>query len=1002
MKLKTAILAMINCVMLLVFIPMTADASGFEDTSEHWARDEINLWSEHGIIAGFDGQFRPNDNITRGEFSVILDRVMGYEVLAENSFSDLDDNYYTQAVLRVNRAGVILGAEGKVRPTDSISREEAAVMIARAMNFDLSGYVDTDFNDNASISEWARPSISYMTAGNMLGGREDGSFDPKASVTRAEVVKMLDNSISHYIGVPGEYEGDMYGNVVISRGGVTVSNGNVYGNVIIAEGVGEGDVKLEKLHISGDVSIRGGGENSVELIDTVVDGNLTAFREEGRVRVVVTGDSRISYASIGDGVTLESTDNEDNPFGMLELIGDRDVVIEGDFDYFENRVDNGSLVITGDFDTATKKYVEETDPEYEYRKNEVTITAETGTKLDLQLDPDKGYKVENFYVLDTDGTRDSIVYNGIDGTASVTVSGTEITIGIVYEEGIVQFGYKLSVYWGDIVDRLYDWGYFTKGTPVTITTENYGTEEDDKMFSYWTRNREADSESNPYTVIMPAERVIFRPVYKHRVTVNDGTGSGFYDRYDIDGKQIIVEITATPPTARSVFRQWETAAPIDLGWTNDRTTFEMIYAPVEITAQFEDGYFLKVINGTDMGTALRAGTGVYLPGESVHIVANTPEEGFVFSHWIDVDTGEKIDELADTYISMPAKDYTVEAVYVEEELVETGEYKLTVIGGTGSGTYSAGETVTIEYDEPERGFKFKHWQHDQDPFYSIRFDAYAEPEDRRDKSFTMPPHDLTLTAIYEEIEPIEVIVVNGSGSGMYYPEEVVNIAVRELEEGETFENWEENVGGGTVQFTQSWGDFGDENAGVTTYTISDMALSPITLTAVIVGGTETPTPTPTPPTQTGKLTIEDFTATIVASSKIVGAFDYKYDFTLVNNTGLLVTDVRMYIVERSGDFYSAAFGNMDIENVTVFPIQNGASTQQHYEATKERKPEVLEVHIEDFMIINPETGKEEWYYGYLDDEYVDEHTENSSHNSGRYIRGDVLELYTPLVVVEIP
>lgn len=116
-------------------LPITSFAgedSNFKDTKGHWASAQIDKWSGLGIVCGSDGYFRPDAPITRGEMAVILDKVMGYQKTGNNTFSDLDQNFYTDAVLKVNAAGVMVGDGDKLRPKDYISRQEAAVMLGRA------------------------------------------------------------------------------------------------------------------------------------------------------------------------------------------------------------------------------------------------------------------------------------------------------------------------------------------------------------------------------------------------------------------------------------------------------------------------------------------------------------------------------------------------------------------------------------------------------------------------------------------------------------------------------------------------------------------------------------------------------------------------------------------------------------------------------------------------------------------------------------------------------
>jgi len=98
---------------MLAATPAKATSSDYNDVSSHWANAEISKWSDLGILKGANGAFRPDDDITRGELAVVLDRVMDYQVTAKNSFDDLmSGQFYTDAILKANAAGIIKGSEG--------------------------------------------------------------------------------------------------------------------------------------------------------------------------------------------------------------------------------------------------------------------------------------------------------------------------------------------------------------------------------------------------------------------------------------------------------------------------------------------------------------------------------------------------------------------------------------------------------------------------------------------------------------------------------------------------------------------------------------------------------------------------------------------------------------------------------------------------------------------------------------------------------------------------
>ena len=134
--------------------------------------------------------------------AVIIDRVMDYQTKAENNFADLGTAYYTDPILRVAQAGVMQGDGKNVRPKDKITCEEAVSMLARALSVTAGGSL-TNFADNSRISSWAMANVAAFAENGYIAGRSGNRFEPKANITRAEVVKLLDNMISDYITESG-------------------------------------------------------------------------------------------------------------------------------------------------------------------------------------------------------------------------------------------------------------------------------------------------------------------------------------------------------------------------------------------------------------------------------------------------------------------------------------------------------------------------------------------------------------------------------------------------------------------------------------------------------------------------------------------------------------------------------------------------------------------------------------------------------------------------------
>jgi len=105
-------------------------------------------------------------------------------------------------------------------------------------------------------------------------------------------------------------------------------------------------------------------------------------------------------------------------------------------------------------------------------------------------------------------------------------------------------------------------------------------------------------------------------------------------------------------------------------------------------------YSLSVINGT--------GGGSYAAGTTVAITANAPPQGQTFVNWTGATVANST--AASTTLTMPAGTTTVTANYSGG----TTNHTLTVVGGTGSGSYAPGTTVAITATIPPNSL-FVNW-----------------------------------------------------------------------------------------------------------------------------------------------------------------------------------------------------------------------------------------------------------------------------------------------------
>ena len=240
---------------LLAGALLLTPALAFTDTAGHWAESAVNKWSqEYGVLQGYDdGSFRPDDSITRGAFAGILDRFLQFQSAAPaGTFSDTKGSRWEDSILKLNAAGVYLGSEGKALPGDSITRQQAMTMVARA--FQLGGMDNVlAYHDEAQIAGYARPYIAELTARGWITDAAEGSFRPTEPLTRAELVNLLNNMIQVLIQTSGSYSSNVEGSLLINAaGGAELSNMTVTGDLLIAPGV-TGAVTLDNVTVTGEI-----------------------------------------------------------------------------------------------------------------------------------------------------------------------------------------------------------------------------------------------------------------------------------------------------------------------------------------------------------------------------------------------------------------------------------------------------------------------------------------------------------------------------------------------------------------------------------------------------------------------------------------------------------------------------------------------------------------------------------------------------------------------------
>lgn len=165
----------------------------FSDISNHWGEKYITRLYDMEIVSGFgDNTFKPDADITRAEFVKIVTLLFKIESDNKVSFDDVKDGeWYADCVKAAAGCGIVNGYDGKFRPLDKITREDAAVIISKFEDkLELNeGSIDT-YSDCGSVSEYAANALRKLVGSEIMIGA-DNKIEPQRSITRAEVCKIL-------------------------------------------------------------------------------------------------------------------------------------------------------------------------------------------------------------------------------------------------------------------------------------------------------------------------------------------------------------------------------------------------------------------------------------------------------------------------------------------------------------------------------------------------------------------------------------------------------------------------------------------------------------------------------------------------------------------------------------------------------------------------------------------------------------------------------------------
>jgi beta propeller repeat protein len=171
----------------------------FPDIQKHWAQHAIEILASREIVSGTGGNaFQPKNTLTRSEFSVMMMRALGIspEYPETPTFKDVNAGFWGYGWIEAAaKAEIITGYDGQFRPNEPLTREEMISMLvkgaglgAEAENVSMAEL--TNYKDSSSISAWAMKNVALAVKRGFIQG-SNGELTPRSNSSRAEAAAVI-------------------------------------------------------------------------------------------------------------------------------------------------------------------------------------------------------------------------------------------------------------------------------------------------------------------------------------------------------------------------------------------------------------------------------------------------------------------------------------------------------------------------------------------------------------------------------------------------------------------------------------------------------------------------------------------------------------------------------------------------------------------------------------------------------------------------------------------
>ncbi len=184
-------------------IPVTVVGENiFSDTEKHWAKDMISFLADKGVVSGYKTEtameFRPSNSITRAEAAVMLAKSLGLDIEKykgeESPYLDTIPTWAKGSVNALSKLNYISGKQtekGIIFAPNDLITREELASIIARTCQDIGEEAEIGFLDISEISAWALPHIKRLVNLGIISGSLDNTVMPKKEISRGETAVML-------------------------------------------------------------------------------------------------------------------------------------------------------------------------------------------------------------------------------------------------------------------------------------------------------------------------------------------------------------------------------------------------------------------------------------------------------------------------------------------------------------------------------------------------------------------------------------------------------------------------------------------------------------------------------------------------------------------------------------------------------------------------------------------------------------------------------------------